>query len=140
MTRLVFIAAGPRRGVAISLPMFDFLFALTSFLALLPAFPVALARFEKFGQSCTVYPNGNKTDDSPSILGAFRSCGLNGKISFINETYWIERVMNTTGLKNVEIDLKGTLLVRFIYALMSRKCDQNGSISVVSGRYSILAE
>jgi len=37
-------------------------------------------------------------------------CGQGGRIEFLNETYWIEKVMNTTGLNDVVIDLRGTLL------------------------------
>ncbi|KAJ6572100.1 pectin lyase-like protein [Mycena capillaripes] len=64
-------------------------------------------------KTCTVHPSGNFTDDSPAIVDAFNLCGQGGKggkIEFLNETYWIEKVMNTTGLNDVEIDLHGTLL------------------------------
>ncbi|KAJ6491270.1 glycoside hydrolase family 28 protein [Mycena vitilis] len=64
----------------------------------------------KQGNKCTVHPSGNFTDDSPAIINAFDLCGQGGKIEFLNETYWIEKVMNTTGLSDVEIDLRGTLL------------------------------
>jgi hypothetical protein len=60
---------------------------------------------------CTVKPNLNGSDDTPAILQAFDSCGKNGHIVFINETYYVNTVMNTTGLENVDIDLYGTLLV-----------------------------
>lgn len=54
-------------------------------------------------------------DSAPAILEAFEQCGHNvapdfGKIVFLNETYNIKSVMNTTGLSNVDIDLQGTLL------------------------------
>ncbi|KAJ7255370.1 polygalacturonase [Mycena rebaudengoi] len=64
----------------------------------------------KHGSTCTVLPSGNFTDDSPAIISAFKLCGQGGQIEFLNETYWIEKVMNTTGLRNVQIDLHGTLL------------------------------
>ncbi|KAJ7794654.1 pectin lyase-like protein [Mycena olivaceomarginata] len=54
--------------------------------------------------TCTVHPSGNFTDDSPAIVSAFKLCGQGGT------TYWIEKVMNTTGLNNAVIDLQGTLL------------------------------
>ncbi|KAJ6532763.1 glycoside hydrolase family 28 protein [Mycena vulgaris] len=60
--------------------------------------------------TCTVHPSGNFTDDSPAIVDAFSLCGQGGTIVFLNETYWIEKVMNTTGLNDVRIDLSGTLL------------------------------
>lgn len=66
------------------------------------------------GNSCTVHPAGNKTDDSAAIVHAFKLCGHGGRVKFLNETYWIEKVMNTTGLRDVEVDLSGTLLVRSI--------------------------
>jgi len=59
---------------------------------------------------CTVIPGGGGIDDSEAILQAFNQCGQGGQIIFLNETYHIERVMNTTGLNNVQIDLHGTLL------------------------------
>ena len=61
--------------------------------------------------TCIVEPCRNGSDDAPRIIEAFEKCGNNGKVVFLNETYHIESVMNTTGLKNCEIDLKGTLLV-----------------------------
>jgi len=60
---------------------------------------------------CIVQPSRNSSDDAPAILQAFNECGKNGRVEFLNETYHIESIMNITGLKNVEIDLKGTLLV-----------------------------
>ncbi|KAJ7244574.1 glycoside hydrolase family 28 protein [Mycena rebaudengoi] len=61
-------------------------------------------------KTCTVHPSGNSTDDSPAIVEAFDLCGQGGRIEFLNETYWIEKVMNTTGLNDAAIDLRGTLL------------------------------
>ncbi|KAL3419434.1 exo-rhamnogalacturonase b [Phlyctema vagabunda] len=60
-------------------------------------------------KTCIVTPS-NGIDDAPAILQAFQDCGQNGKVEFLNETYHINSVMTTTNLKNVEIDLKGTLL------------------------------
>jgi galacturan 1,4-alpha-galacturonidase len=61
-------------------------------------------------KTCVVKPSLNGSDDTPAILQAFSSCGKNGRIVFINETYHINTVMNTTGLENVDVDLYGTLL------------------------------
>jgi hypothetical protein len=61
---------------------------------------------------CVVPAAGNSSiDDTPAVLKAFDQCGHGGKILFENTTYHINSVMKTTGLKDVEIDLKGTLLV-----------------------------
>jgi hypothetical protein len=66
----------------------------------------------KHNGTCTVYPSLDGSDDVPAIIDAFRFCGKNGTINFLNETYSIQSVMNTTGLENCVIDLRGTLLVR----------------------------
>jgi galacturan 1,4-alpha-galacturonidase len=57
---------------------------------------------------CTVRPSQDGSNDAPAILHAFKDCGKNGRVEFLNETYHIESIMNITGLKDVEIDLKGT--------------------------------
>lgn len=64
---------------------------------------------------CVVAAEPNGTDSAPAIIDAFRRCGHNpshrrGKVVFTNDTYDIKTVMNTTGLSNVDIDLRGTLL------------------------------
>ncbi|KAG9090963.1 hypothetical protein FRC07_011973 [Ceratobasidium sp. 392] len=80
----------------------------TLFLSLL-----AVARaghLEKRGSECILTAGGAGVDDSPAILNAFKQCGHNGRIVFQNSTYHIEKVMNTTGLVNCVVDIKGTLL------------------------------
>jgi len=63
-------------------------------------------------KTCIVRSGGNSSiDDTPVIIDAFNQCGHNGRVIFVNETYHINTVMNTTGLKNCEVDLQGTLLV-----------------------------
>ncbi|PAV15988.1 pectin lyase [Pyrrhoderma noxium] len=57
-----------------------------------------------------ISPKTNGTDDSPAILDAFERCKEDGVVVFNEGTYHIERVMNTTGLRNVRIDMRGTLL------------------------------
>lgn len=77
---------------------------------------VALARSHPDSRSthpiCVVRPNING-DSGPAIEDAFNTCGHNpngrGKVIFLNETYTIGSVMNTTYLQNVDIDLRGTL-------------------------------
>ncbi|KAF2720934.1 glycoside hydrolase family 28 protein [Polychaeton citri CBS 116435] len=60
---------------------------------------------------CTVEasndPNG---DDTPSILKAFDDCRRDGHIIFENTTYYVRSVMNTTGLQDVDVEIRGTLL------------------------------
>jgi hypothetical protein len=63
-------------------------------------------------KTCTVKTYSNGTDDTPAILAAFKECGKGGNVVFLNETYYVNSVMNTTGLCDCEIDLYGTLLVR----------------------------
>jgi len=63
------------------------------------------------GSVCTITPGMNATaDDTPSILSAFQQCSLDASIVISEGTYNINQVMQTTGLKNVTIDLQGTLL------------------------------
>jgi len=65
------------------------------------------------GLRCIVEPSGvNSTDDSPAIIEAFEKCGKNGNIVFKNETYFVNSVLKFEGLRNVKIDVYGTLLVR----------------------------
>lgn len=52
-------------------------------------------------------PNG---DDTPAILDAFTECKTDGHIVFENTTYYVGTVMNTTGLKGVDVEVNGTLL------------------------------
>jgi hypothetical protein len=59
-----------------------------------------------------VQPSGNASvDDAPAILEAFKTCGYGGRVVFLNTTYHVNSVMNTTGLKDCQVDLRGTLLV-----------------------------
>ncbi|PSR99253.1 pectin lyase fold/virulence factor [Coniella lustricola] len=68
--------------------------------------------------TCIVRPAPNGADSAPAILAAFQQCGHNaghdsgsrGTVVFLNETYTISSVMNTTNLRNVDIDHRGTLL------------------------------
>lgn len=63
-------------------------------------------------KTCVVPASGsNATDDAPAIRNAFKACGHHGKIVFQPTTYYVNTVMNLTGLQDVEIDWRGTLLV-----------------------------
>ncbi|KAA8568095.1 hypothetical protein EYC84_008503 [Monilinia fructicola] len=65
---------------------------------------------------CIVEPCAGDGDSAPAILQAFQECGHNdgvtthGTVIFKNETYHIKTVMNTTGLSNLKVDHRGTLL------------------------------
>lgn len=64
-------------------------------------------------KTCTIEAGGsNVTDDAPAIIKAFKCCGHNGRVVFKPTTYYINSAMNITWLDDVEVDLKGTLLVR----------------------------
>lgn len=64
-------------------------------------------------KTCVVQASGtNTTDDAPAIRRAFKECGHGGIVEFKNTTYYVNTVMNITGLKDCTIDLKGTLVVR----------------------------
>jgi hypothetical protein len=67
------------------------------------------------GKTCVVNPGGNSSvDDAPAIIDAFSKCGHDGKVVFLNQTYHVNSVMNTTGLQNCQVDLQGTLLVSLV--------------------------
>lgn len=86
--------------------------AVQSFFLLNAARSFASRDFPSHRRTCVVQPGGsNLTDDAPAILDAFDSCGHGGKVVFLNTTYHVNSVMDTTGLDDCEIDLYGTLLV-----------------------------
>ncbi|CAJ0552438.1 Ff.00g064170.m01.CDS01 [Fusarium sp. VM40] len=59
---------------------------------------------------CVIPAKNTGDDDSPAILEAFRKCGKSGRIIFTNTTYHIGKVMKTIGLRDTEIQIRGTLL------------------------------
>ncbi|KAL2820552.1 galacturan 1,4-alpha-galacturonidase B [Aspergillus cavernicola] len=62
-------------------------------------------------KTCVIPASGtNTTDDAPAILHAFKRCGRGGKVVFKPTTYHVNSVLNTTWLKDVDIDIQGTLL------------------------------
>ncbi|KAF2669977.1 glycoside hydrolase family 28 protein [Microthyrium microscopicum] len=71
------------------------------------------------GKTCEVASKGNSGDDTDAILSAFKSCGQNGRIVFGNQVYYVKRVMNTTGLRNVQIELRGKILARINHCLFA---------------------
>lgn len=61
---------------------------------------------------CVVKGGGsNETDDAPAVREAFEKCGRGGQVVFEDTTYYINSVLNITGLKDVNVDIHGTLLV-----------------------------
>ena len=91
-------------------------------------------------KTCTVRAGGtNRTDDATAILEAFRTCGRGGKIVFNPVTYHVNTPMNVTWLDDVEIDLRGTLLVggplrTFAHSMVADKtCERSGEQISVSG-------
>lgn len=94
------------------LPLLQILTILT---ILLPPLPTALAgTVHKADSTCTITPSLDGSDDAPAILSAFEQCGHDGSVVFGNGTFHVESVMDTTGLRNVEVELRGTLLVGFL--------------------------
>ncbi|KAF3036395.1 hypothetical protein E8E11_003947 [Didymella keratinophila] len=82
--------------------------------------PVALLASQSSASSvqnrktCAVKASGtNKTDDAPAIRAAFKECGRHGKIVFEPATYYVNSVLNITGLEDVDIDIQGELLASY---------------------------
>lgn len=64
------------------------------------------------GNTCTVYSHGNKIDDTPQILQAFKDCNNGGKVVFPNnQNYWIATKLNPV-IYDVTVEWKGTWTVR----------------------------
>lgn len=62
-------------------------------------------------KQCIIAANGDPNgDDSPAILDAFSTCAQDGHIIFQDTAYYISKIMNTTGLRDVDIEIRGTLL------------------------------
>lgn len=60
-------------------------------------------------KTCEVKSGDPNGDDTPAILEAFNECKKDGHILFTNTTYYVGQAMTTTGLKNVDIELQGTM-------------------------------
>lgn len=54
--------------------------------------------------------NDPQGDDAPAILQAFEECREDGHVVFEDTMYYVGRVMNTTGLKDVDVEIRGRLL------------------------------
>jgi galacturan 1,4-alpha-galacturonidase len=78
------------------------------------ALAVAVFPIECTAQNvCEVPLAGKNGDDTAAILSAFQRCRQNGRVVFGSGTYHVNKVMNTTGLKNVRIELKGKIQACF---------------------------
>lgn len=63
-------------------------------------------------KTCVVDAGGsNDTDDAPAIRKAFKKCGHGGRVVFKPTTYYVNSVLNVSGLENVDIDILGELSV-----------------------------
>jgi len=82
---------------------------LTTLLLALPAFGHSVTGHK---QICVIPAAGDGRDDSPAIREAFQKCGTNGKVVFEKDmTYSVQTVLQLHDLKNVEVDLLGTIEV-----------------------------
>ncbi|OBT73324.1 hypothetical protein VF21_08395 [Pseudogymnoascus sp. 05NY08] len=62
-------------------------------------------------KSCVIKSGGsNATDDAPAIMKAFKKCGHKGRVVFEPTNYYVNSVMNIDWLKDVDVDIYGTLL------------------------------
>jgi hypothetical protein len=95
------------------------------------------------GKTCTVSAGGSESiDDAPAILEAFNECGQNGNVIFSNTTYYVNSVMNISGLQNCQVDIYGTLLV-CNSLLLSYRAEKEAYIlliNIVEHRYRLLAQ
>lgn len=72
----------------------------------------AVAGSQRWDNTCIITALNNGEDDSPAIRQAFQDCGKNGNIVFQeNTTYNIQTTLQLHNLSNVQVDLRGTLLV-----------------------------
>jgi hypothetical protein len=63
-------------------------------------------------KSCVVKGGQSKDiDDAPAILHAFKECGQHGRVLFEPQIYYVNSVMNVSWLKDVDIEIHGTLEV-----------------------------
>ncbi|KAI0019637.1 glycoside hydrolase family 28 protein [Xylariomycetidae sp. FL0641] len=75
----------------------------------------ARAALNVTGTTCTVTPlasggGGRDPDDTPQILEAFDKCGQDGTVILTEGTFHIGQVMETPDLRNVDIEIHGTLI------------------------------
>lgn len=86
---------------------------LATSLTLVSAHPggIAPVRPSSNGKICTFKACGNKTDDTPRILKAFKDCNHGGTVTFpADQNYWIGTKMNPV-IHDVTIEWGGTWTV-----------------------------
>lgn len=71
-------------------------------------FPLLIAAHTAKAKVCRVKPLMGGQDDGPNILKAFSECARNGKV-VLDKYYVVDTLLMMTGLKNVEIELTGTI-------------------------------
>ena len=81
-------------------------------LGLLPC--LATAWLVKNGTDCHIYPDIDHStdtpfDESPDIKQAFDECGKDGRVIIEQGVHHVGQVLNTTGLVNCDVILKGEL-------------------------------
>lgn len=65
------------------------------------------------GKTCTVRARGDKKDDTPQILGAFKDCNNGGTVVFPeDQNYWIGTKLNPV-VSDVTVEWKGVWTVLF---------------------------
>lgn len=62
-------------------------------------------------RACIVTPDPNGGDDAPTLVQALSDCREQGHVILPGPKYHIDSVMNTTGLRDVKIDIYGVLQV-----------------------------
>ncbi|OCH83873.1 pectin lyase-like protein [Obba rivulosa] len=68
---------------------------------------LVLAKSDKT-RTCTVQHLGGRQDDGPNIRAVFKECSSDAKI-VLDQYYSVDSLLVTTGLRNVEIELSGTV-------------------------------
>lgn len=76
---------------------------------------LAVGSMVRQGSDCHLYPESTQTgaqavDDVPSVLQAFSQCGNGGRVIFEDGVFNMKQVLNTTGLRDCDVILKGQLL------------------------------
>lgn len=80
--------------------------------ALTTAFVVNAHNLPSPQHTCVIPALKDGRDDAPAIREAFSKCGNNGKVVFQKDTtYSVQTALQLHNLKNVQVDLFGTLEV-----------------------------
>ena len=86
-------------------------------------------RSSSSGKTCTVYALGDREDDTPQILAAFKNCNNGGTVIFPEgQNYWISTKLNLA--LHVSIEWKGIWTVRALF---------EESFSIFAGDCTVIA-